>query len=626
MLCLCVTQVGHTKVFLKCHQSAYLNKLHTQALAAAATKIQAAWRCYTARKQYARQRAAILTIQAGVRGMLGRRRAAAIRREHAATLIQTLWRGSSARGQYQRLQQAAITLQSMTRGFAARVAYQQALFERRSAAAAVLQAAWRGLAARQEHKQSVNAVVRLQAAWRAAVAREQYKVVLQQHRTLMQQHNAAACIQRSWRRYQQHGGRFRTDAAAEAAARVIQQIWREREQHNSKVRQLQQAVRQYVALHDAVQVVQDAWRCHVALRQLRKLQQQQRRSRFEAQRVMFEQQMAAAFQQQQQQAGTARKSSNRGASDPDSTVISPRQTWHAQPGTMPPPMKATYGVTFAGLQGLVPRSAAASPEPVGAAAAPRPQATTTSNIKLRPLPPPPQAAYGVSYSGINGDINPLNPGERLNQSEVPKPRNFKVFQPAPQATYGVAFAGIGSSSNGGVSGSYGGSSPAPGDSSVVSMRARLINSAPSVAYGVPYSGIPPSNSSSGSEGYLASSSSSSSSSGVVSMYRAATGGSNSSRLLSGLRRFASQSASRPGSSSSTSPSGRVFTKFHSTNSYMTGSEESEDSPLLVDVTKCDKSAQLAPEDRLFQRLGPLVEEKGRVSSLVNGWREKLMSR
>lgn len=594
-------------MFLKSHQSALLNKLHTQALAAAATKIQAGWRCHTARKQYLRQRAAVVTLQAGARGMFARQLAAALRRERAATVLQTVWRGRQTCLEYQQLQQATLVLQSMIRSMAARAAYQQMLFLHRSAAATVIQASWRGSAVRQQYKQDTAAVTRLQAAWRAAAARQQHKEMLEQYRLLQRQHEAATCIQRCWRRHQSKPGvTYRHDAAAEAAAVVIQTIWREREQHNSKVRRLQQAVLQYTALHEAVLLVQTAWRCHHSIKQLQKLQHQQRRARFEAQRVMFEQQMAAAMQQQQQEASSSSRRGSRATSDSDNSGTSPRSTWASHHGAMPPPVKAAYGVTFTGLQGLVPGASSRSPE----SSSSRPQSTTISGYKLRPLPPPPPAAYGVSYGGINSALDPLNTGSKVNQGESVKPRSFKVFQPAPPAAYGVAFAGIsGSSSSCGGRSSGGGKSStsvSPIDSAVT--RPRLLEPAPPAAYGIGFSGLQ--------------AATESQSLSPATMYRSPSHGSSSSSRLFGRQ---NSSSSSMGSSGSSSPAGRTIRKHRSAAGYGDDDVESEEAPLLYDVVKGDESALLPPEDRLFQRLGSLVEEKGRVSSLVSGWKARLLT-
>lgn len=75
-------------MFLKSHQAATLARLHTAALAAAATRIQADWRAGQARAQFKATRAAVVKLQAGARGMAARRLAERLRREKAATALQ----------------------------------------------------------------------------------------------------------------------------------------------------------------------------------------------------------------------------------------------------------------------------------------------------------------------------------------------------------------------------------------------------------------------------------------------------------------------------------------------------------------------------------------------------------
>jgi hypothetical protein len=79
---------GHTKVFLKSHQAATLARLHTAALAAAATRVQADWRAAQARAQFKATRAAVITLQALARGAAARRLAQRLREEKAATALQ----------------------------------------------------------------------------------------------------------------------------------------------------------------------------------------------------------------------------------------------------------------------------------------------------------------------------------------------------------------------------------------------------------------------------------------------------------------------------------------------------------------------------------------------------------
>ncbi|WIA32683.1 hypothetical protein OEZ86_003484 [Tetradesmus obliquus] len=504
-------QVGSSKVFLKAHQSALLNKLHTVALGRAATKIQAAWRGHAARRQYAAKRAAILVLQAGVRGMIGRRRAAEVRRNRAATRIQAAWRRARARGAYLQLQQAALVLQCAARGAAARAAYRRMLEQQRQAAATAIQSAWRGQAVRRRCAAELAGALALQAAWRGLLA---------------------------------------------------------------------------------------AWRRRAACKLLAAHKDAERRCRFKQQMAMFEQQQQQMASSTISPRGVASlsRAGSRGGSDSDAYSSS-----HPA-GAMPAYPRASYGVPYAGL---APRSPSPATSEGGAAtssggagssssmAPPRPAATTTSSFRLRPLPPPPAAAYGVSYAGINGDINPLAPGEHTWAEQPPRPRNFKLFSPPPPAAYGLSYQGSRSSSSGG----------APTDH----MRARLLEPAPAAAYGVTFSGLQHLSADPSSSSSSSSSSGPSQPSYAVQRSTSQVGGRQAgpARLLSGLRRLGSGTGGKGGAG--------------------WGEGEAEDAPLL-ELVKGDASAALPPEERLFARLGSLGEGQGRVASAVGSWREQLRTR
>eukprot|EP00879_Flechtneria_rotunda_P008970 GHRR01009392.1.p1 GENE.GHRR01009392.1~~GHRR01009392.1.p1 ORF type:complete len:696 (+),score=311.73 GHRR01009392.1:1091-3178(+) len=583
-------QIGSTKVFLKAHQSAQLTRLHLQALAAAATKIQAGWRCYKAQQVYVKQRKAIIAIQAGTRSMFARQRAAAIRRSNAATFLQAAWRGCAARAAYQQRQLAAFVLQALLRATAAKAVYRQALHERCSAAAVAMQSAWRAAAVRQHCLQLQQQGLTLQSAWRGAAVRQQYRQALQQY-------SAAVALQSAWRQYKRSKSAYRQDAAAKAAAIVIQTIWREREQHNSKVRRLQAAVWQYTAVHKAAMVLQAAWRVRTAQQQLHKLQEAARRARFKQQMQMFEQQYGA-----QAAAGSSSSLNWCGSDGGSADSASRRATLNGAaaggaaqlqlPGVMPPPQRAAYGVGFAGL---TPRSP--SPTDQSSNASPPGSAMTQSKVKWRPLAPPLPTAYGISYSGINGDINPISPGQHLNQDEPAKPRSFKLFTPPPAAAYGVSYQGSRHNSTSGVA----------DEGSSSSMRARLLEPAPPAAYGIGFIGLPPRSavSTNGADSQLFSRTRSfgKSSSPTSSYYRSPSSGGSSaglgSRLALGLRKLGSGKGLR------------------------NGDESPEDEQPLLEVVKADDPALLPPEDRLFVRLGGLVGEKGKVASLVLGWKRKV---
>ena len=72
-------------------------------------------------------RAAVLLLQAHCRGLIARHRVADLRRRHAAaTAIQAAWRCQRARRHYAAQRQAVTVLQAAARGLAARKAFKKA--------------------------------------------------------------------------------------------------------------------------------------------------------------------------------------------------------------------------------------------------------------------------------------------------------------------------------------------------------------------------------------------------------------------------------------------------------------------------------------------------------------------
>ncbi|XP_072172217.1 abnormal spindle-like microcephaly-associated protein homolog [Diadema setosum] len=176
-----------------------------------ATRIQAAFRCFIARRhylalckaaqvlqtrfrarnlgkavqlQYHVTRGAAITLQASFRGHLQRKRLA---RQHlSATRIQSTFRCFVARRRYLALCKAAQVLQT---GYRARTVGQavQLQYHITRGAAITLQAAWRGLVVRREIKRRQEAATKIQAAFRGHRERRRYQktcnaiLVVQRH-------------------------------------------------------------------------------------------------------------------------------------------------------------------------------------------------------------------------------------------------------------------------------------------------------------------------------------------------------------------------------------------------------------------------------------------------------------
>jgi hypothetical protein len=192
--------------------------------------------------------------------------------------------------------------------------------------------------------------------------------------------------------------------------------------------------------------------------------------------------------------------------------------------------------------------------------------------------------------------------EQAQQQQQPRSsRSLKLFALPPPAGYGVTYAAH--SSNGSSSGA---AADAAGTTCV---RARLLEPAPPAAYGVQYSGIGSSSSSGGGNALgRPRLFQSSSSNGLA---RGGSSGlppaSRSSSLVDGLKRFGSTGRSSAGGVG------------------VGLDPEDEKSGLLLDgdLVRSDDSPWMSAEDRLSSRLGGLWEEKGKVSSLLSSWKQRL---
>jgi hypothetical protein len=136
-----------------------------ECLTKAATIIQRHARGHLARLHFRQSREAVLCLQAGVRGMLARRRAREMRRQQAALAIQTAFRRHKLRQEYKASYAMVVATQAMWRGVQARTAYDRMRNER---AATTLQSNWRRWVAASDFNRQRAAATTLQNAWRCA--------------------------------------------------------------------------------------------------------------------------------------------------------------------------------------------------------------------------------------------------------------------------------------------------------------------------------------------------------------------------------------------------------------------------------------------------------------------------
>lgn len=165
-------QLGTSKVFLRAGQMALLDKLRTETLHDSAVRIQKHIKGFLARKLYLRKLRAIVTIQAGVRGMFARTLARSKRKVQAAITMQKLWRMHKALTSYHETRRAVLLLQSLWRGHKTRQLY-DAL--RRERACIVIQRIWRGYVARRNYQRALDACRTFQCAYRTKVSKRELR-------------------------------------------------------------------------------------------------------------------------------------------------------------------------------------------------------------------------------------------------------------------------------------------------------------------------------------------------------------------------------------------------------------------------------------------------------------------
>ncbi|KAJ8600328.1 hypothetical protein CTAYLR_000646 [Chrysophaeum taylorii] len=177
--------VGLTKIYFKAGVLETLERRRAAALAASATKVSAAWRCFAlfraygearrgatlfaarwrslaARRAYVKTIAAAMIAQSARRAVLARRQTADLRRHARASRIAAVARGASKRRRYHELRRAATRLAAFARTRAAAREYKIALAEAREQAK--LENQLEAMQARLEAMEDANKAMAAQAA------------------------------------------------------------------------------------------------------------------------------------------------------------------------------------------------------------------------------------------------------------------------------------------------------------------------------------------------------------------------------------------------------------------------------------------------------------------------------
>ncbi|KAM6229611.1 LOW QUALITY PROTEIN: unconventional myosin-Vb [Porphyrio hochstetteri] len=167
-------QFGHTKIFFRAGQVAYLEKLRADKFRAATIMIQKTVRGWLQRVKYKRLRQAALVIQRYTRGHLARRLAEHLRRTRAAIILQKQYRMLRIFRAFQRVRNATVTIQAFARGMFVRRMYHKVLTEHK---ATILQKYVRGWLARTRFRRIRGATIVLQCHYRCMKARQELKAL-----------------------------------------------------------------------------------------------------------------------------------------------------------------------------------------------------------------------------------------------------------------------------------------------------------------------------------------------------------------------------------------------------------------------------------------------------------------
>ncbi|CAJ0582461.1 unnamed protein product, partial [Mesorhabditis spiculigera] len=164
--------LGLTKIFFRTGQVALLERVRHETLGRSATLIQTCWRGFVARRNYAKMRSALHTIQASLRAFLAFRRLHYLQMQRAATLIQTAWRKHAAESKYTKLRTAVLGLQSCYRANRARLEYQKMRYEK---SAITIQRYFRGYMVRRERVKYIRKVIKAQCYVRRWLAKRRLR-------------------------------------------------------------------------------------------------------------------------------------------------------------------------------------------------------------------------------------------------------------------------------------------------------------------------------------------------------------------------------------------------------------------------------------------------------------------
>jgi myosin-5 len=167
-------ECGHTKIFFRAGQLAFLEKIRSETFTKIIIMIQKSARRFICLKRYAALKRGVLLAQCRWRGYICRKRVWEMRCTKSAIIIQSALRGMKARKQYRQMRRGVVQFQRM---FRKHIRAKNAEYYKQYDAAVDIQRMWRGYKARKMCKNQIKRIIWIQSCLRRRICRLKFKLL-----------------------------------------------------------------------------------------------------------------------------------------------------------------------------------------------------------------------------------------------------------------------------------------------------------------------------------------------------------------------------------------------------------------------------------------------------------------
>ncbi|KAL7048410.1 hypothetical protein ACKWTF_003346 [Chironomus riparius] len=172
---------GHTQIFFRAGQVAYLEQLRADLRRRYIVVVQSAIRRFIYRNKFLRLRKTALGLQTYARGLLARRKANNLRQNRAAIQLQRYMKGWYQRTKYVNARRSILAIQRYGRGYMARQRFSTTMDNHK---ATEIQRFCRGYLARKEFNEKIRKIVLVQSCIRRHLAKKQFKKLKAEARSI----------------------------------------------------------------------------------------------------------------------------------------------------------------------------------------------------------------------------------------------------------------------------------------------------------------------------------------------------------------------------------------------------------------------------------------------------------